>query len=157
MVNHKVTIVPSHEIMVLFVLRKLILQTHMNSHPVSLDVWSLVGPFVYFNTSSVQTAKALVRLRKCAVSPEPLLVAYAISPIISWVGSINYVNYEAKYDELIYNLGQMWITAVLRYMARLTNTMWININIIFQKQNSCNSQSLIIRGWYTLSLHLAPE
>ena len=29
---------PSHEIMVLFILRKLILQTRMGSHPVGLDV-----------------------------------------------------------------------------------------------------------------------
>ena len=29
---------PAHEIMVLFGLRKLILQTHMRSHPVGLDV-----------------------------------------------------------------------------------------------------------------------
>ena len=29
---------PSHEIMVLFVFRKLILQTHMRRHPVGLDV-----------------------------------------------------------------------------------------------------------------------
>ena len=37
--------------MVLFVLRKLILQTRMRSHPVGLDVWFLAGPFVYFHTS----------------------------------------------------------------------------------------------------------
>ena len=30
---------PSHEIMALFILRKLILQTRMRSHPVGLDVW----------------------------------------------------------------------------------------------------------------------
>ena len=29
---------PAHEIMVLFVLRKLILQMHMRSHPMGLDV-----------------------------------------------------------------------------------------------------------------------
>ena len=50
--------------MVLFVLRKLILQTRMRSHPVGLDVWVLVGP-----------------------SPEPLLVACVIGTIISWTGS----------------------------------------------------------------------
>ena len=70
-----------------FVLRKLILQTHIRSHPVGLDVWILVGPFVYFHTSCVRTAKALARLRGCAGSPEPSLVAYVINIIISWVGS----------------------------------------------------------------------
>ena len=63
------------------------LQTRMCSHPVGLDVWFFVGPFVYFHTSCEQTAKALVRLRKCAGSSEPLLAAYVISIIISRVGS----------------------------------------------------------------------
>ena len=49
----------SHEIMVLFVLRKFILQTRMRSHPVGLDVWFLVEPFVYFHSACVRTAKAL--------------------------------------------------------------------------------------------------
>ena len=53
---------PAHEIMVLFVFRKLILQTHMRNHPVGLYVWFLVGQFVYFYTSCVRTAKALARL-----------------------------------------------------------------------------------------------
>ena len=41
---------PAHEIMALFVLRKLILQTRMRSHQAGLDAWCLVGPFVYFRT-----------------------------------------------------------------------------------------------------------
>ena len=75
---------PAHEIMAFFVLRKLILQMRMRSHPVGLGVWFLVRPFVYFHTSCVRTAKALARLRGCAGSPEPSLVAYVISTIISW-------------------------------------------------------------------------
>ena len=70
-------------IMALSVLRKRILQTRMLSHPVGLDVCFLVGPFVYFHTSCVRTAKALARLHGCAGSPEPSLVAYVISTIIS--------------------------------------------------------------------------
>ena len=66
----------AHEIMALFVLRKFILQTCMRSHPVGLDVWLLVRPFVFFYTSCVRTGKALARLRECAGSPEPSLVAY---------------------------------------------------------------------------------
>ena len=50
---------PAHEIMALFVLHKFILQTPMCRHPVGLDVWILVGPFVYFHILCVQTAKAL--------------------------------------------------------------------------------------------------
>ena len=79
---------PSHEIMVLFILPKLILQIRMRSHPVGLDVWFFVGPFVNVLTSCMQTAKALARLRGCAGSPEPSLVAYVISTIISWASSI---------------------------------------------------------------------
>ena len=81
---------PTHEILALFVLRKFILQIRMRSHPVGLDVWFLVWPFVYFHSSCVRTAKALARLRRCAGSPEPSLVAYALSTIILWAGSYMY-------------------------------------------------------------------
>ena len=53
---------PTHEILALFVLRKFILQIRMRSHPVGLDVWFLVWPFVYFHSSCVRTAKAMARL-----------------------------------------------------------------------------------------------
>ena len=82
---------PAHKIMALSVLHKLILQTRMHIHPMGLDVWFLVGPFVYFCSLCVQTAKALVKLRRCAGSPEPSLVAYVISTIISWAGSNHYI------------------------------------------------------------------
>ena len=81
------TFEPAHEIMALFVLRKFILHTCIPSHPVVLAVWCLVGSFIYFRTSFVRTAKALARLHRCADLPEPLLVAYVISTIISWAGS----------------------------------------------------------------------
>ena len=77
-----------HAIMVLFVLRKLILQMRLRSRPMGLDVWFWVWLFIYFHTLCVRTVKALVRLRGCAGSPEPLLVAYVISTIISWAVSI---------------------------------------------------------------------
>ena len=74
---------------VLFVLHKLIFQMRMCSHPTGLDVWFLVGPFIYFHSSCVWTAKALARLSGYASSPEPSLVAYGISTIISWAGSFH--------------------------------------------------------------------
>ena len=83
----QLTFEPCHEIMVVFILRKLILQMRMRSHPVGLDICFLVGP--YCQTSIVQTGKALVRLHECAGLPEPLLVAYVISTIISWAGSLD--------------------------------------------------------------------
>ena len=43
--GQKFTIEPFHEIMVFFVLRKLILQTRLRSHPVGLDVWFFVLPY----------------------------------------------------------------------------------------------------------------
>ena len=76
---------PCHEINVLFVLHKLILQTCMRSQRVGLHVWVLVWPFVYFNTSCLRTAKALARLRSCAGSHEPSLVACnKYHNLISW-------------------------------------------------------------------------
>ena len=83
---------PTHEIMARFVLRKLIFQMRMHSHLVGLDVRFLVGPFDFFHTSCVRTAKALARLRGCEGSPEPSLVAYVISTIISCAGSFYYVS-----------------------------------------------------------------
>ena len=80
--------IKAHEAISLFGLRKLILQMGMHNHPVGLVVWFLVWPFVYFHILCVRTVKALVRLRGCASSPEPSLVAYVISTIISWAGSL---------------------------------------------------------------------
>ena len=82
----------AHEIMVFFVRNKLILQMRMRSHSMGLDVWFLVGPFIYFHSLCVRTAKALVRLRGCAGSHEPSLFAYVIRTIISWAGSNVFFN-----------------------------------------------------------------
>ena len=73
--------------MALFILRKLILQSRMCIHPVGLNVWFLVGPVVYFHTSSVRTAKALARLRGGAGSLVHSLVVFVINTIISCAGS----------------------------------------------------------------------
>ena len=48
---------PAHENMALFNLRKLILQTRMCNHPVEVDAQVFVGPFIYFHSSCVRTAK----------------------------------------------------------------------------------------------------
>ena len=68
------------------------LSTHSsNAHAqpsIGKDVWFLVGPFIFFHTSCVRTAKALMRLPECADSSEPSLVGYVISTIISWAGSL---------------------------------------------------------------------
>ena len=50
---------PSYEIMVLFILQKLVLQTRMHSYPVGLEVWNLSDPSSCFHTSCVRTSKAL--------------------------------------------------------------------------------------------------
>ena len=99
LLNSKKQSKPCHEIMALFVLLKLILQIRMHSHPVGLDVWFLGGPFVYFHTSYERTVKALARLCECAGSPEPSLVAYVISTIISWAGS-NHLSLKLTYSSL---------------------------------------------------------
>ena len=70
--------------MVLFVLCKLILQTCMCSHPVGLDVWFLVGPFVYFPIL-LHVCEVKARLRRLTWAFTGRL--YVISTIISWAGS----------------------------------------------------------------------
>ena len=72
----------------------------MHSHLVGLDVWFLVGPIVYFHTSCDRTAKALARMRRWAGSPEPSLVTYVISTIISWAGS-NHAMKTKKHVQII--------------------------------------------------------
>ena len=44
--------------------------------------------FLFIPTLCERTAKALARLRRCAGSPEPSLVAYVIRTTLSWAGSI---------------------------------------------------------------------
>ena len=129
---------PAHEIMVLFVLRKLIFQTRLRGHPVGLDVWFLVGLFVYFHT--VRIAKALARLRGCTGSPEPSLVAYVISTIISWAGSFHISENEHQYLHsfmtFITNKGSNNIIKHLQLAMGLYNKMlniWVSdsINKVF--------------------------
>ena len=57
---------PAHEIMALFVLRKLILQTRMNSHPMGLDFWFLVGLFVYFMCVKSECSGKTARMHRLA-------------------------------------------------------------------------------------------
>ena len=95
----------------------------MRSHPLGLDVWCLVGPFVYFHTSCVRTTKALARLRGCAVSPEPSLFAYAISTIISWAGSI------LKIEVMKAHLAT--VMPELPYASLLTQIILIQIHFSF--------------------------
>ena len=114
--------------MALFVLRKYILQTRMRSHPVGLDVWCLVGPFVYFHTSCVRTAKALTRLRGCAGSSEPSLVHYVISTIISWAGSFVFCN--LSYYWKAWTFHYSWSCQFQWHL-----TLWIAIRFC---SNSCS-------------------
>ena len=109
---------PAHEILALFVLRKLILQSRMRSHPVGLDVWFLSDPLstVYFHTSCMRTAMALARLRGCTGSPEPSLVAYVIRTKISCAGS----NFISKHWVLrIKTLQVRWPNALVDF-----NNLW---------------------------------
>ena len=77
--------------MALFVLRNLIFQTGTRSHPVGLDVWFLVGLFIYFQTSCVRTVKALARLRG-----RPLAWTFAgrlcdkYHNVMSWLICVNF-------------------------------------------------------------------
>ena len=55
---------PTQELMAL-VLRNLILQTHMCSYTVGLDVWFLVGPFVYFQLHVCEQRRLPIIGRLC--------------------------------------------------------------------------------------------
>ena len=129
--------------MVLFVLQKLIFQTRMRSHPVGLDVWCLVGPFVYCHTLCLRTAKALVKLRRCAGSPESSLVVYVISTIMSWAGSsiaLNYappppltgVEFGTFFRHIVvtpYHYFPTFWMGVNTFLQRIRQTLWVTFRI----------------------------
>ena len=122
--------------MVLFILRKrkLILQTRIAQSSSGLDVWFLVGPFVYFHTLCVWTAKALVRLRRCAGSPEPLLIACVISTIISRAGSIDEI--VSQHTLFAGHIGRykcevlMWFIIMIICKEKLINFISLTIVIV---------------------------
>ena len=60
----------------------------MSSPPVGLQKCFFAWSFLQVSTKCLQTATALARLRLCAGSPEPLLVACVISTLFSCAGSI---------------------------------------------------------------------
>ena len=69
---------PTHEIMALIASVNSIFK-HVCAATLGLHICYLIGPFVFFHTLCVQTAKALARLQGCALLPELSLFAYAIS------------------------------------------------------------------------------
>ena len=57
---------PCHEIMALSILHKRVLQTRMCSHPVGLDVWFLVGPFIdiHFMCATSEGSGKIAQMRR---------------------------------------------------------------------------------------------
>ena len=112
----------AHEIMALFILH--ILQMCMPSHPVGLDLWFLIGLFIYLHISCVWTLKALSRLRECAGSPEPSLVPYVISNIITWAGSNDHNVMHRKLESSLTLCG--WLA------------VWVLVYTMFEKTQFCS-------------------
>ena len=73
----------------------------------------------------MRTAKALAGLRGCAGLPEPSLVAYAISTIISWAGSFLFSSVpwsvEGERIGLIEILGISWFSDFALYLESSLN------------------------------------
>ena len=79
---------PSHEIMALFVLRKLILQTRMCSHPVGLDVWCFCRTLCllpYFMCANSEGSGETARMRRLVWA----FAGHHVISTISWAGSNN--------------------------------------------------------------------
>ena len=128
------------------------------SHPMGLDVWILVGPIVYFLALCVWTAKALVRLHGCAGSPEPSLVAYVISTIISWAGSYHHMldsNIVLPQKAFSY----AWVQCRVRTMSLNVNLSKFSITIQNEANcllNNCTSHAwcnhqlfVLLRSWHS--------
>ena len=81
--------------------------------------------FVYFHPSCVRTAKNLERLRGCAGSPEPSLVAYVISTILmSWLKSYPPRSGFNQIDMLPFRNGKK----VLENVHKLQWSVYFNTN-----------------------------
>ena len=94
------------------------------------DFWT--DSFVDFHSSSVRTAKALARLRGCAGSPEPSLVAYTISTIISWVGSFEVMSYMyIQHVSLCFNIAYIIRTSSLSFTVTCSVACKTNMFVFF--------------------------
>ena len=73
----------------------------MHIHPVSLDIQL----YLKFHLLYVHSVKALMRLRGCAGSPEPLLFVDVISTLFTWAGSFLYCRHrQQNIQECIWDL-----------------------------------------------------
>ena len=123
----------------------------MDSHPMGLDVWLLIGLFVYFILRFVWTAKALARLCGLAGSPEPSLVAYVISTIISWAGS-NEAFY--KIPCLYASMRNLTITALCPVLlVTLWNKRFMNKTFLQDRTARLKSRFAYL-GQYTIARHV---
>ena len=133
--------------MALFVLRKTILQTRIRGHPVGPGDWCLVGPFVYFYTLCMRTAKALARLPGCAGLPELSLagslcdkfhISCAGSNVISdlYTSQVTLThgvltcNYHGPSSSAAWNLAEVWKYAIhnsRRWLQRRNLTALIRV------------------------------
>ena len=73
-------------------------QLRMPSHSEGPGIWLSVWRFPLIHCLYVQAAKVLSRLRGCAGSPEPSLLAQAISTKITWRGP--YIDFKAWFKTL---------------------------------------------------------
>ena len=120
---------PSHGILVLFDLPKLILQTHMRSHPVGLDVWFLVRHFVYFHTLCV---KALARPVACVVSTK-----------ISWAGSFGFYS---SLDQIYFKYYRLLCFHAFLFHGFVITEKWARV---WQNQQNdlCTQRRLRSTAW----------
>ena len=127
----------SHEIMVFFVLRKIILPTHMRNHPVGLDVWFCSSTSVLHVCKQRRlwrdcAEKALARLRECAGSPEPSLIAYVISITISWAGSY-FLSLFFFFVFLFFSINQ-WSSKTLTFCQFFNSSLIVSNQIFHMEQ-----------------------
>ena len=73
-------------------------QLRMPSHSEGPGIWLSVWRFPLIHCLYVQAAKVLLRLRGCAGSPEPSLLAQAISTKFTWRGP--YIDFKAWFKTL---------------------------------------------------------
>ena len=95
---------PSREKRDIMVIRFVVLQMRMRSSLLGWETCVFAWSFLKVLITCLRTAKALARLRLCAVSPEPLLVAFVMSTLFSYACSFILRIYSSHYPRSVFNL-----------------------------------------------------
>ena len=97
-------------------------QLRMPSHSEGIWIWLSVWRFLLTHCLYERAAKVLARLRGCAGSPEPLLLAYAISTKFAWRGPFEVIEHKLHEKYQLKCEGKTWCRQFLLKLRLIFRT-----------------------------------